>query len=454
MSVPVATPAEATLQSQSHRRRALSLAVATSLLSKGGTLLLMLIALPLAYRVLGPERVGVYSVLQSLMWLLTLADLGIGAGIARRLTLATSMEDRAEQSRVLSTGFYMMLGIFGVVGCAGALILLTVPVETLYGQQFAPFAQELRLNLWLGGGIFLTLMTVGVMVKIREAYQEIHVFNLFGTLGNVVSAALLYFGIQHVPQVWFILVAIYGVQIVIFLLNGWLALRQRPWLWPRWSLISRPLARSLAAEGGWFFVLIGVTPIFGREWIRWLLGHYYSPVEVGYFAILTQIGFLVFGIAFMLTYPLRPAVVDAQARGDYVWLRRTESRLQRLWWLAAVAVPGGLSLIGPWLVRLWFQQAIPLSHEEMGLYGCFLMLTIWTEIHCVLLSGLGKIGAAACIAGLECLAVALGGWFGVRTHGMAGGLLGATIGGLLTSFFLYPWLCRRTIRALQPGSSA
>jgi O-antigen/teichoic acid export membrane protein len=156
MPSPVAIDAETTLQSQKHRRRALNLAVATSLLSKGGTILLIVIAMPLAYRVLGKDRFGVFSALQSLMWLLGMADLGIGAGLARRLTMATSAGNREEQSRVMSTGFFMMTGVLLAVAFVGVLVLWLVPVETLYGQNFGPYAAELRFNLWLGGFIFVT----------------------------------------------------------------------------------------------------------------------------------------------------------------------------------------------------------------------------------------------------------------------------------------------------------
>ncbi len=444
----------ATLENQTHRKRALGLAIASSLLSKGGTMVLLLIVMPMAYRALGKDRFGVYAALQSLMWLVGLADLGIGAGLARRLTLATSEGNRAEQSRVMSTGFFMMTGVLLAVAAVGAVVLFLVPVESLYGQNFGPYADELRMNLWLGGGIFLTLMILGILLKIREAYQEIHIFNLFGAAGNILSALLLYFGIAEVAAIWFILVSIYGVQVVLWSINGGMALRQRPWLKPDRSRFDAALARSLCLEGVGFFVLIGITPIFGREFIRWLLGHYFNPEIVGHFAILAQMGYIVFGVVVMLTYPLRPAMVDASARRDFAWLEKTKVRLQKLWLLAALTIPVGLYLLGPWVVKGWFQKAIPLTPQEMGLYGCFLMLTIWTEIHCVLLSGLGKIRSAAIIAGLECAAVCLGAWIGIRTHGMSGALLGGTCGILFTSFLLLPWLWNRSLRQTVTLTSA
>ena len=445
MSLTDAPTVNGTVLAQAHRKRALGLAVVTSLFSKGGTLGLIMVAMPLAYHVLGPERFGVFGALQTLMWLMGIADFGVGAGIARRLTVATSLGDQEEQRRVMSTGFFMMGGVLLLVGLVGAGVLLAVPVETLFGKNFGPYADELKFNLWLGGGIFLSLMTIGTLLKVREANHEIHIFNIFGAIGNVIAAALLFFGIKQVPQVWFLLVSIYGVQVVMWLLNSFHALHQRPWLVPRWGSFYRPLAMTLAGEGLAFFVLLGLTPILGREFIRWLLGQYYSPVEVGNFTILVQLGYFIFGLIFMFTYPLSPALVDATARHDYGWIRRTNSRLTRLGLVGVLLGPVTLALVGPMLVRLWFQKELPLGPKELGAYGLFFMLTVWTHLHCVMLAGVGKIQAAARIAALEGGAVCFGAWCGVKMGGMVGACLGGALGMMLTSFFLLPRLLRQSV---------
>ena len=72
------------------RTRAMGLAVVSSLVSKGGTALLMLVSIPLAFKVLGEERFGVYGVVQTMMWFITMSDLGMGPGITRRIAGAVA----------------------------------------------------------------------------------------------------------------------------------------------------------------------------------------------------------------------------------------------------------------------------------------------------------------------------------------------------------------------------
>jgi O-antigen/teichoic acid export membrane protein len=445
MSAPTISAAEGTAHAQSHRKRALSLAVATSLLSKGGTLVIQALAMPLAYHVLGPERFGVFGALQMLMWLIGMSDFGVGAGISRRLTVATSLGDAAEQSRVMSTGFFMLSAVILLMGLVGAVVLWTVPVETLFGEKFGPFAAELQFNAWFGGGIFLCMMIIGTLLKVREAYHEIHVLNLFGAVGNVITAVLLLLGIRVVPQVWFLLASIYGIQVMMWLLNAAAAFRKRPWLIPKLGKFDRTLAGSLVTEGVAFFLLLGLTPMLGREFIRWLIGHYETPEQVGLFSILAQIGYFIFGFVFMVTYPLTPALVDAAARQDFSWIQRTRHRLMKLWVLGAIAVPLGLYFLGPWMVDVWFQRDLPLTGAPLAWYGVFFIFTLWTHIHCILLAGVGKIREAARRVVLEGGMICLAAWLGVKAGGMNGALIGASIAMLVTSFGLLPWLLQQSL---------
>ena len=81
---------------QHRRSRAMGMAVLSSLASKGGNAILMLVSIPLAFRVLGEARYGVFGVVQTLMFFITMSDLGMGPGIMRRIASAVARGNRAE----------------------------------------------------------------------------------------------------------------------------------------------------------------------------------------------------------------------------------------------------------------------------------------------------------------------------------------------------------------------
>ena len=170
------------------RTRAMGLAVVSSLVSKGGTALLMLVSIPLAFKVLGEERFGGDGVVQTMMWFITMSDLGMGPGITRRIAGAVARGDREEETAAVSCGFFITIGFALVSAGIFATLMLTVPVTTLFGAGFAPVADELTRNLWLSGTMFLAMLVVNMLERSREGYQEIHIGNAFGAAQNLIAA--------------------------------------------------------------------------------------------------------------------------------------------------------------------------------------------------------------------------------------------------------------------------
>ncbi|MDB6069558.1 MAG: O-antigen flippase Wzx, partial [Verrucomicrobiales bacterium] len=309
---------------QNHRTRAMGMAVLSSLASKGGNAILMLVSIPLAFRVLGEARYGVFGVVQTLMFFITMSDLGMGPGIMRRIASAVAKGNRAEETAVISCGFFITLGFVLITAAIFVGLMLTVPVTTLFGQGFEPVQDELRTNLWLAGGMFLTMLLVSMVERAREGYQEIHIGNSFGAAQNVIAACVLYFGVQHWPSVTFLMLAIYGTQAVIGVSNATHVLWHRPWLVPRWSSLDRRLSKRMVGEGLALFTAGTMSPIFQREGTKWLLGQMMGqqgPTVLGRYTILIQLGFFLYGFVLMVSRPLWPAVADAVARGDLGWVR-------------------------------------------------------------------------------------------------------------------------------------
>lgn len=423
----------------------MGLAVVTSLVSKGGNALLMLISIPMAFSVLGEERFGVYGVVQTLMWFITMSDLGMGPGITRRIARAVAQGDREEETAAVSCGFFITVGFALVSGGIFATLMLTVPVTTLFGAGFAPVADELTRNLWLAGLMFLGMLVVNMLERSREGYQEIHVANGFGAAQNVVSAGLLYFGVQHWPTVTFLLLAIYGVQAVSMTSNAAHLIWHRPWLLPRWSKMRGGLARRMIWEGLALFVAGSVAPILQREGTKWLLGQVEGPGAVGRYTILIQLGFFLYGFVFMLSRPLWPAVADAMARGDVDWVRAARRRMLRLFVPLAMATVAGFTAFGPWLADQWLHRHVELQRSDFALFSLSFVLMVWSHLHYVMLAGSGVIRRPALVLALETAAVLMLAWVGIHHYGLSGALAGSAGGVLMFSAWWLPLLLRRCL---------
>ena len=436
---------------QQIRSRAMGLAVASSLLSKGGNAVLMLVSIPLAFNVLGEARFGVFGVVQTLMWFITMSDLGMGPGITRRVAGAVATGDREGETAAVSCGFFITIGFATVSGGLFVALMLSVPVTTLFGAGFAPVADELTWNLWLSGLLFLGMLVVNILERCREGYQEIHIGNAFGAAQNVVAAGLLFFGVHHWPTVTFLLLTIYGVQAVAMTANAAHLVWRRPWLLPRWSKMESALGKQMIAEGLALFVAGSVAPILQREGSKWMLGQIEGPAAVGRYSILIQLGFFLYGFVFMVSRPLWPAVADAVARGDLDWVRCARARMLRFFFPLAGATVAGFTAFGPWLADHWLKRHVELEREDFALFSLSFVLMVWSHLHYVMLAGSGMVRQPAVILAYETAAVLCLSWLGIQHYGLVGALAGTAAGALMFSAWWLPRLLNRLLPSAGSG---
>ncbi len=433
------------------RNRALIRAVWSSLLSKGGTAVLQLVSVPVAYDVLGPERFGIFATVQTLMWLIYLSDLGLGQGLTRRIARAHAADDRGAAAVASASAFFPTVLIASVILAATAWLVGTGSPAAFFGPEFLPHEAELRTSLQTGLLLFYVMLLTASVARIREGYQEMHVSNLFGAAANLTSAVVLLAGIRRVPEVWYVLVALYGVQALFILADAVQQVARRPWTWPRWRHFSAPLAGVLLLESLALFA-VDVAPIVQREGGMFMLGHASGPDAVGLYAVLVQLSFILVGFVNMITRPLFPACAEAAARGDHAWLGTMRRRLTAGFLICTVLGTAFLALAGHRLIDLWMRRNIPLDDMDLALFGVAFCLMVWSQMHGIMLAGCGVLRPAAFVLGAETLVVlglttlTAGPW-GVK------GVLGSGIAGMLCfSAWMLPRLLRGALSGRLPAA--
>ena len=436
------------------RSRSILLAVVTSVISKGGNILLMLIAIPLAYRVLGEERAAIYGVMQSLMWVVSMADLGTGPGMVRRLAGAVAAGDRERQGAVVSTAFFVTCSLALLGGLTISVLLASVPVKSLFGEGFGPYASELTHTAWVSLGIFIVLMILSCLERVREGFQEVHIGNAFGSVYNVLAAALLWVGIAYFPTPVFVIVAVYGFLILFSSANSASILWKRPWLTPSLRKIDRQLVRSMTGEGLALFAAGSVAPILIREAPKFMLGrteNHGGAAEVAHYWILIQLGLIGLGFVMMITRPLWPAMADAACRHDYEWIRAARSKMMKLFAPCAVIVVCAFSLLGGWFTRWWLQTDAGITRFQFTAYGVLFALTAWSHFHYVMLGSVGLARTAAKVLVTETVLILILTWLCIHSHGLSGAILAAVMGMTAASAWLMPLLLGRALRGKPPA---
>ncbi len=395
-------------ETTTRRDRSIRLAVVTSFISKAGTILLQLLAIPIATRVLGREEFGLYTTVNLTLTTMALLEVGIGPALTHGLTRARASGDETKLRELGSTAFFLMLGVSLLAGLALASILSTVPLSSLFGNSYAGKEAALRPALWTGLGLFLLYFILNLTERIREGHLEVASNNLWGAAGNVMAATFVGVGIWFVPQVWFLVLAVHGAMVIGKFCNTVTLWKKHPLMVPSLKFVRPAMAKLLFSDGMAFSTCCLVTGVIEYNFCGWLVGRTGGPAAVALYGVFISLTIMQLGFVVMLSTPTWPAVAEALARDDRPWARKAAKRLYLFGAGFAVCSALGLALVGPWVLPLWLGKDFTgIGRVLLGCYGLYFIAHVWRHLNHTMMIGTGQVGKLVRIQLIESATVAL-----------------------------------------------
>jgi len=434
--------------SASRRSHRAALGGVVTLLSGGLKIAGSLITLPLLLRYLGPESFGVWVTLTSLMALSALGDLGIGNGLINAVSTAHGTDDRTSAKIYVSSAFLIGLTLSCALLVLFAVLDAVVSWPTLFNLSSPTIIAEVGPAVKVLIGCVVLNMLLGVVVKVRTGYQEIHInmlWEILGIISSIVTLVVLLWLKAALP--WLVLAEV-GVPLISMAGNiACLFFVERPWLRPSLSCVSLGAVRSLLNLGLLFFILhlVGIVAFSSDNLLAiWMCG----PEAAGLYAIAMKLFSPCRLLAGALLGPLWPAYGEAIARGDITWIRRTVAA--SIIAVEAVVLPLALVCLffGNELIRLWFQQPILLG------FGLLSGAAVWVALEAIgaglamFLNGASLLRAQVplCIA-FAVMAIAAKVTF-ANQFGIAGIIWGTILAYSIAQLVPYAHIIRRHIRDL------
>lgn len=389
------------------RDRSIRLAVVTSFLSKAGTLLFQLLAIPVAMRVLGREDFGVYATVGITLSIVIMLEIGIGPALAHGLSSAKAKNDEARVGALTSSAFVLVAGLAALIGVVLSGVLLATPLTWLFGEGYADKLDVLRPALWTGLGLLILLFVLNLTDRMREGLLEASANNTWGALGNVIAAVAVGAGISFVPHVWYLVLAVYGSLVVAKVCNTVSLWRAHPEVRPAWSRFQPSIARHLLTDGVAFSACTLVTGVVEFNLCGILVGHREGPAATALYQVFISITVLQLGIVMMLSTPTWPAVAEALARGDLGWARKAAKKLYLFGTAFALCAFGGLVLLGPWVFSVWLgKEFADIPRSMFACYGLYFVAHVWRHLNHAMMFGTGQVGKLARIQFAESAVVA------------------------------------------------
>jgi O-antigen/teichoic acid export membrane protein len=339
------------LRSQRDRRAAASTVAAV--LARGIGLAGSLIAVPLTIGYLGTERYGVFVTLTSLTSMLVFADLGLGNGLLNLLSDAHGRADDATARR-------------GISSAAGMLIVVAVLFAIIFGAAYGRIDWAAWLNVSgaramaevgpaaaVFVGLFIIALPMGIVERIRMAYQEGFLNSIAMTIGGLLGLAGLLIAIWSRASLPVLVAAVSLGPLIALGGNGYRLFRSdRPSLRPRLALADRAMVLRLAKVGFLFLVLqIAVAVAYQSDVV--VAAAVLGPEAAATYAVTLKVFLLVPTLVAIYLATLWPAYTEAFARGDAAWVRGTLWRSILIAFGTSLASSVILVLAGPWLIETW-----------------------------------------------------------------------------------------------------
>ena len=390
-------PAPSPKQSRQHRTRRLVSAWLTLAPSKVITLLVQIIAIPTVYRAIGPAQFAAYAAVTAAVSILGFLNLGMGGALVTPLAQAAADRDHQRESSLLSATLIPLSAVATLALCIALPLLWVLPLKTLFGlAATATPPQALRTAALLACIGTIAAIPLSVTDSARQAYQEMHISNLFGMLANAILCVGLLLTAQLVPTLPAFVAVTALSPLAVRLLNAALLFVRRPYLLSvRRGCGSWLLVRRLAGDGLSYMGAAVIASVLVYQWPVYYMARVRPPLESSTFAVYLQLILLALSFGASLAQPLWPAVADAAARADGAWATRAvrHARAASLAYGACGLLVLGLMMNV--LLRLWLHRPIHVEPVACWLAGAYLLLATWEYVHWPLTLGLGAMRPAS-----------------------------------------------------------
>ncbi len=345
---------------------------------------------PILVHGLGDTRYGVWTLVNSVMAYMALADLGVGAAVLRYVARYDGLHDKEAINRVFSTS----LAIFA---CGGGLVLLLSWSLALFWQH--PFglhddlAGDMRWMLAVLGANFSLLLPMGNYKTVLFGfgkYPTVNVVRISSLLfRNAAFVVIIYLG----GGLRAIALAIVAGSLLDQVGCAWAAHRFIPGLRFSFRFIDRKTLRLIWGYSAFVFLSVIVGKV-GSESNALVIGAFLPAAAVTYFGIAATLsGQAGDGLRTAIAV-LTPAVSKWDALGDHSAVSTLLVRGTRYLLYLVIPIQIGLCFLGRPFLALWMgPKYADLCYPVLAIITMSLSLALAMGMASRILEGVGKVAS-------------------------------------------------------------
>lgn len=386
-----------------------------------------LLIVPFALKYLGVEGFGLWSILSSLVAIISFLDFGLGYGLLNMVVRAFGENRREDIQRLVATVLLLLAGIGLIAAILFYGVQLLVPVKAVFGLKTDEAVVELQTAL----PVLLLIIVLSVpATAIRQAQvgvQRGHVANWWEATGYLLGFFSTLLVIELDGGIVGMLAAYFGIPLLFRYLNGmqilWMAGMRFSTVFAKYD---RQIVPSVLRAGLLFFTL-QLAGVIGFQSDNFVIGALLGAAAVSEYAVAMKIFSIPSTITGFLLMAIWPAYGDAFARGENAWIRRTFRRTLIIIFVVNVPITIALALSAQWIAVNWIDPTVRPSGVLVAAMATWSMLTILTGAFAALLNGLHVVRfQVATAVAMAVLNIVLSIIF-VKFYGVVGAIYGSIV---------------------------
>ncbi len=331
---------------------------------------------PFILSALGDDQYGVYTLLLSVIGILSFLDLGLASASVRYISEAYTRGDTRQVNKVISTNLIIFLGL-GVVlfvvvmlGADSIITLLKIPEE---------LRDVSKIGLLLAVGSLLFNLANGVLSAVPRALQKYHLNTIVVLINAMALTAVLVFILWLHPSLLAILLV--NAATSLTLLIGYIILLKR--LLPDFTFVlawdKRLVKKIMNFAGFTFIATIAGNMLF--QFDKFLISAFLGSTVVTFYAIPVTIAMKIHALIATLNNVLFPLSTELFTQQRLDALRELYIRASKFTYtfILAMVIPlivYAEPFIGYWLGDAYIIESAYIMQVLVVCYGLYALTAI------------------------------------------------------------------------------
>lgn len=381
-------------RTKDERYRKAALTGAMNAASHAVSLITALASVPLTLNYIGVERFGIWMALSMAFAVLSFSDLGLGIGMQDHLTRAVATQNLRKGRQAFLTSLAVSLAVGGFILLISLTLVPQLPLTAWLNLKTPSAIAEIHSTAQSAMLVVAVGIVSGIIHRAFAALQEGFWIAGIQMAGRIASLLFLIVAVQvraGLPTIVLVVGAVTGIAIITVGLP--LLIYRHKWLLPAESILHEvnfaclramlPIGiLGLGASAAMYLVTSSTSVLIATK---------HGASSVTDYAILLKLLSIPTTFFTYLVLPLWPAITDAQARRDHLWVDNLHRKFRQTVWIAGGACALFFTPLSRPIIELWAGNSSVAPAWMLLIPSIFFMIiSLWNTALTLILNGLSR----------------------------------------------------------------